>query len=645
MIKLLFTIKKNTAAVWANANTILENGEMGLETDTRQFKIGDAVTPWNDLTYGAITGPQGIQGAIGAKGDTGAQGVQGNAGPNQVATSTASNITGLLKGDGSHVAASSLAESDLSDAISKKHANTNDPSSGEKSALAGTTGTPGSGNKFVTDSDTRNTNARTPTTHSHAPGDVTGTAVITSDSRLSDARPASDVSAWAKAGTKPTYNSSDVGALSSSGTAADVNVSGANIASALSGKLSTSGVAADVNASGTNIASALSGKVTTNGAITGATKTKVTYDAKGLVTSGADATTSDINDSTDKRYCTDAQKTVIGNTSGTNSGNETASTIKTALGITTLSGSNTGDQAIPAGASSVTAETSFGNSSNAGSAATYSKGDHTHGTPTNPVSLATPTIVLGSAAAAGSAATLIRSDSTIAAFDTTAPAAVTPDAAATAGSIAFAARRDHQHGVATYSSAPAKDTPGALGAAGTSGAAPSRGDHTHQCPGGLITNTGQVSVGPSSSSEVTICTFDIPANFLTAGSQFLFRFRGTLQSQATSGIMTLRMYVGATAGQTVVYATQTSAVAASPVQFEGIATVRTIGSGGTYISTGILDIINAATTRLAYGQGGASTTAVNTTATVTVKMTAQWATSSSTNVILIQNAAIEIVKM
>jgi len=55
-------------------------------------------------------------------------------------------------------------------------------------------------------------------------------------------------------------------------------------------------------------------------------------------------TTANISDSTDKRYCTDAQKTVIENTSGTNTGDETESSIKTKLGITTLSGSNTGDQ-------------------------------------------------------------------------------------------------------------------------------------------------------------------------------------------------------------------------------------------------------------------------------------------------------------
>jgi hypothetical protein len=64
----------------------------------------------------------------------------------------------------------------------------------------------------------------------------------------------------------------------------------------------------------------LDGKVDENAAITGATKTKITYDAKGLVTVGADATTADIADSSNKRYVTDAQLTVIGNTSGTNTG-------------------------------------------------------------------------------------------------------------------------------------------------------------------------------------------------------------------------------------------------------------------------------------------------------------------------------------
>ena len=100
----------------------------------------------------------------------------------------------------------------------------------------------------------------------------------------------------------------------------------------------------------------LSGKVASNTAITGATKTKITYDAKGLVINGADATTADIADSTNKRYVTDAQLTVIGNTSGTNTGDETNITIKSKLGIATLSGSNTGDQTSIVGITGTTAQ-------------------------------------------------------------------------------------------------------------------------------------------------------------------------------------------------------------------------------------------------------------------------------------------------
>ncbi len=73
----------------------------------------------------------------------------------------------------------------------------------------------------------------------------------------------------------------------------------------------------------TGLQTALDGKVDENTAITGATKTKITYDSKGLITSGADATTADISDTTNKRYVTDAQLTVIGNTSGTNTGDQT----------------------------------------------------------------------------------------------------------------------------------------------------------------------------------------------------------------------------------------------------------------------------------------------------------------------------------
>jgi uncharacterized protein (TIGR02145 family) len=50
---------------------------------------------------------------------------------------------------------------------------------------------------------------------------------------------------------------------------------------------------------------AIDGKVSSNSAITGGTKTKITYDSKGLVTAGADATTTDINEGLNKYFTED----------------------------------------------------------------------------------------------------------------------------------------------------------------------------------------------------------------------------------------------------------------------------------------------------------------------------------------------------
>lgn len=76
------------------------------------------------------------------------------------------------------------------------HTNANDPSSGEKAALAGTSGTPGSGNKYVTDADSRNTDARTPTAHNHAGTDITSGTVAAARLPTLDAitAPAADLS-------------------------------------------------------------------------------------------------------------------------------------------------------------------------------------------------------------------------------------------------------------------------------------------------------------------------------------------------------------------------------------------------------------------------------------------------------------------
>lgn len=54
--------RRGLASEWTSANPILAVGEMGLETDTDQFKIGDGTTAWTSLGYGGIQGAQGPSG-------------------------------------------------------------------------------------------------------------------------------------------------------------------------------------------------------------------------------------------------------------------------------------------------------------------------------------------------------------------------------------------------------------------------------------------------------------------------------------------------------------------------------------------------------------------------------------------------------
>jgi hypothetical protein len=107
-----FQLRRQVSSVWTTKNTVLRQGEPGVEIDTNRFKIGDGKTPWTSLPYfvnenGVLvllneavadlvlngvpgtqgpkgdkgdtgsTGPQGIQGIQGVKGDTGDTGPQG----------------------------------------------------------------------------------------------------------------------------------------------------------------------------------------------------------------------------------------------------------------------------------------------------------------------------------------------------------------------------------------------------------------------------------------------------------------------------------------------------------------------------------------------------------------------------------------
>lgn len=48
--------RRDTSSNWSNANPTLAQGELGLVTDTGQYKIGDGSTAWNSLAYPVLAG-------------------------------------------------------------------------------------------------------------------------------------------------------------------------------------------------------------------------------------------------------------------------------------------------------------------------------------------------------------------------------------------------------------------------------------------------------------------------------------------------------------------------------------------------------------------------------------------------------------
>lgn len=53
-------LRRDTAQLWAVKNPILLDQEIGLETDTRKFKIGNGITPWNLLPFSTLSGPNNL---------------------------------------------------------------------------------------------------------------------------------------------------------------------------------------------------------------------------------------------------------------------------------------------------------------------------------------------------------------------------------------------------------------------------------------------------------------------------------------------------------------------------------------------------------------------------------------------------------
>lgn len=51
VIKTTFLLRRGQSSAWASVNPVLMAGEPAFELDTNKLKVGDGITPYNDLPY------------------------------------------------------------------------------------------------------------------------------------------------------------------------------------------------------------------------------------------------------------------------------------------------------------------------------------------------------------------------------------------------------------------------------------------------------------------------------------------------------------------------------------------------------------------------------------------------------------------
>ena len=167
----------------------------------------------------------------------------------------------------------------------------------------------------------------------------------------------------------------------------------------------------------------------------------------------------------------------------------------------TITSTGGGGGGIPS--STVVTETGYGQSSTAGAASTYSRGDHTHGSPSL-TSSAASTSAVGDAAAVGTGTTPARSDHVHGREAFGAVTAQTAYGASSAnGSAVSVSHSDHTHGTpALTSSAASTSAVGDAAAVGV-GTTPARSDHVHGREAfGAV--TAQTAYGASSANGTAV---------------------------------------------------------------------------------------------------------------------------------------------
>jgi hypothetical protein len=139
-------------------------------------------------------------------------------------------------------------------------------------------------------------------------------------------------------------------------------------------------------------------------------------------------------------------------------------------------------------------------------------------------------------------------------------------------------------------------------------------------------------------------SYTFTANTLKAGDVVRIRGQGLVSAVNASDTLIIKVKVGSTA----IYTSATVVVAANDIfVFDAEAIIRTIGTAGTFVGygTGYIGTPGVAAGAADIpGAGSVGSTAINTTTTVAITVTATWSASSANNACRLDNLSIELLR-
>jgi len=142
------------------------------------------------------------------------------------------------------------------------------------------------------------------------------------------------------------------------------------------------------------------------------------------------------------------------------------------------------------------------------------------------------------------------------------------------------------------------------------------------------------------SNQTDILVFNLPTGSFYVGMQFKFEFHALLSYAGTSGAMRVRMFLCGNPS-TLVISERASSASDIFCKFEGLATIRSLGTTGSYQATGLFSAFDSTSTIWTKGNIESSTIEIDTTAvSPEVEFTFKWATADPSNSITVKNASI-----